>query len=474
MTDQPANKHGRDMTSGSIPRHLIAFALPMLAGNFVQNAYTLVNRFWVGKFLGEAQLAAVTVSFPVIFLLVAMAIGLTMGTSILISQFAGAQEWDRLKKVVQTSTTLIACVSLLSLVLGELLAGWCLRAMHTPHNVYPLALGYMQIFLVTIPLNFGIFLAASMMRGIGDSKTPLYFQTAALVGTAILDPLLMFGLVGLPKLGLNGTAVAAVVMQTLSVVAIFVYLNRKDHMVAPDWRRLGIDWPTFWLTIKIGLPMIVQQSLVSLGMICVVGIINGFGETATAAFGAGGTIDGIAFLPALTFGMAISTVVGQNIGAGRVHRANEVFRWGTMLCGGITLVMTVLAVAIPRTLLSPFLNDATAMTVGVHYLRIFAISYVFLAVLFVSNGVINGAGYTFVTTVISIVALWAARVPLALYLSHRMHRVEGVFYAMAISNGVSMAISLICYATGFWKKPIIRHAPVAEPAEDIGPLPALE
>lgn len=462
------------MTSGSIPRHLVAFALPMLAGNVVQNGYTLVNRVWVGKFLGEAQLAAVTVSFPVIFLLVSIAIGLTMGTSILVAQFAGAREWDRLRKVVQTSTVLIGCVSVVSLIFGELLAGWCLRAMNTPHNVYPLALGYMRIILATIPLNFGIFLAASMMRGIGDSKTPLYFQLAALVGTAVLDPLLMFGLVGLPRMGLNGTAVAAVIMQSLSVVAIFVYMSRNDHLVAPDWGRLGVDWPTFWLTIKIGLPSVFQQSLVSLGMIFVVGIINSFGETAVAAFGAGSTIDGIAFLPALTFGMAVSTVVGQNIGAGRVNRAKEVFRWGSLICGGISLAMTVIAVAVPHLLLKLFLNDAAAMTIGVHYLRIFSVSYVFLAVLFVSNGVINGAGYTFVTTVISVVALWATRVPLALYLSHRMHRVEGVFYAMAISNAVSMAISLACYLSGFWKKPIIRHAPVPEPAETLEPFSALE
>jgi putative MATE family efflux protein len=474
QSTQTANRHGRDMTTGSIPRHLVAFSLPMLAGSFVQMAYTFVNRIWVGKFLGKEQLAAVTVSFPIIFLLVAVAIGLTMGTSILIAQFAGAREWDRLKKVVQTSTVLISCVSVASLIFGEALAGWGLRLMNTPHDVYPLAFGYMRIFLLAIPLNFGIFLASSMMRGIGDSKTPLYFQTAALLGTAILDPILMFGWLGFPRLGLNGTAIAAVTMQSLSVLAIFLYLERKDHLVAPDWRHLSVDWPTFWLTLKIGLPSIVQQSLVSVGMIFVVGIINGFGETAIAAFGAGGAIDQIAFLPALTLGAAVATVVGQNIGAGKVNRVREIFQWATTICGGMTALIAILALAVPQLLLSPFLNDAATLTVGVHYLRIVAVSYVFFAVLFVANGVINGAGYTLITTVISLVSLWAARVPLALYLSHRMHRVEGVFYAISISNAVSMSISLACYFSGFWKKPIIRHTPVAEPAEALEPFSAIE
>ena len=185
-------------------------------------------------------------------------------------------------------------------------------------------------------------------------------------------------------------------------------------------------------------------------------------------------VDQIAFMPALTFGGAVSMVVGQNIGAGRTHRANEVFRWGIVLCGGMTLAIAALAVAVPHFLLSIFLNEPEALTTGVHYLRIVAVSYVFFAVLFVANGVINGAGYTFVTTAISLVALWAARVPLAIYLSHRMHAVEGVFWAMTISNAVSMLISLGCYFSGFWKKPLISHHPPPEPAEPIEPFPAMD
>jgi len=472
VTEQSANKHGRDMTSGSIPRHLIAFSLPMLAGNVVQSLYMFVNRIWVGKFLGKEQLAATTDAMPVMFLLVAVAIGLTMGTSILVAQFAGAKEWDRLKRVVQTSTTLVIGVSVVSLIIGEVYAGAGLRAMNTPHNVYPLALSYMRIVFWTIPLNFGIFLAASMMRGIGDSKTPLFFQVAGLVGTAILDPLLMFGWLGLPRMGLNGTAVATVVMQGLGVLAIFIYLDRKDHLIAPDWRRLGVHWATLWQLLVVALPSAVQQSLVSLGMVFVVGIINKFGDTAVAGFGAGGTVDAIAFLPALTFGMAVSTVVGQNIGAGKIHRVNEIFRWGTTVCAGVAAVIALCAAAFPQVLLALFVNDAAEMVVGMHYLRIIAASYVFFSVLFVANGVLNGAGYTFVTTIITLVSLWAGRVPLAIYLSHRMHRVEGVFYAMTISNAIAMSISLICYFSGFWKKPIIRRAPVVPP--DAEPLPTAE
>jgi putative MATE family efflux protein len=472
VSDSPANKHGRDMTSGSIPRHLIAFSMPMLTGNVVQTAYGFVNAFWVGKKLGEAKLAAVTDSFPVIFLLMAVAMGLTMGTGILVSQFAGAREWDRLKKVVQTSTVLLMGIGVFFLIVGRVFAADIMRGMRTPHDVYPMAVSYLRIYIISMPAMFAAFLIASTLRGVGDSKTPLYFQISALIATAVFDPILMFGWLGFPRLGLNGTAVASVCTQWAAALALIIYMARKKHIASPDWRRLSVDWPTLWQLILVGFPSVIQQSLVSLGMIFVVAIINGFGETATAAFGAGMRVDQIAFMPALTIGGAVSMVVGQNIGAGRVHRANEVFRWGIILCGGITLAIAILAMAVPHFLLSMFLNKPAALTTGVHYLRIVAISYVFFAVLFVANGVINGAGYTFVTTIISLVALWAARVPLAVYLSHRMHAVEGVFYAMAISNAVSMLISLACYFSGFWKKPIIRHRPM--PAEDVEPLPAIE
>lgn len=464
------------MTVGSIPRHLVMFSLPMLFGNLIQTAYSFVNAFWVGKRLGEGPLAAVTGSFPVIFLLMAVAMGLTMGTGILVSQFAGAKEWDRMKKTIQTSTVLLAFVGLFFLIIGRVFAADIMRLMSTPHEVYTMAVSYLRIYIISMPAMFGLFLVASALRGIGDSKTPLYFQVGALLATAIFDPILMFGWLGFPRCGLNGTAIASVCSQSVAVLALMTYLARKKHIASPDWRHLCVDWPSLWLILQIGAPSVVQQSLVSLGMIFVVSIVNGFGESAVAGFGAGMRFDQIAFMPALTLGGAVSMLVGQNIGAGQVHRAKDVFKWGIGICGGITFVIAILATVMPHVLVSMFLkaNEHHALATGTNYLRIVAVSYVFFAVLFVANGVINGAGYTFVTTIISIVALYAARVPLAVYLSHRMHRVEGVFWAMMISNAVSMTIALCCYLSGFWKKPIIRHRPQPEPAEDVEPFPAME
>lgn len=460
---------GRDLTTGSIPRHLIVFSLPMLAGSALQTAYSFVNAIWVGHFLGTTALAAVTVSFPVVFVLIAVGAGLTLATSILISQHYGARDMPALRRVVDSSTVLIGVLSLALLAGGEFLAPQILRAMDTPPDVLPLAVDYLRIFLISLPMGFGLALTRSMLQGIGDSTTPLYYQGGSLLLTAALDPVLMFGWLGLPVLGLNGTAWATVIAQAIGLWALVARLRRRGNPVAPALGRRGFDWGTTWTTIRIGLPSAVQQSLISVGMVFVTGIVNGFGRDATAAFGAASRVDQLAFMPALTFSLAVSTLAGQNIGAERHHRVRQVFLWGCLLSGGITLAASLLAVSLPRAMLSIFTSDAGVIDLGAGYLRIVGSCYVFFAVMFVSNGVINGAGHTLVTTVVSLVSLWVVRVPLAYWLSRRLGRVEGVWYAIALSFGVSMLSSLGYYLTGRWRRPVARRrAAPATPAALFG------
>ena len=407
-------------------------------------------------------MAAITVSFPVFFILMAVAIGLTMAANILTSQSYGAKDWAQLRRVVRNSVVLTGVIGLLCTIVGHLLAEPLLRIMNTPPEVLPLAVGYLRIFVWSMPFMFFMFLMASLLRGVGDSKTPLYFQSIALGLTAVLDPLLMFGWLGFPKMGLNGTAVATIITNAGAMAAILVYLHRKRHIVAPDWLHLGMDKATSWLMLKIGVPSMVQQGLVSVGILVVIGLVNAYGENGAAAAGIAMRIDQLAFMPAMTIGMAVSTLTGQNIGAGRYHRVHEVFRWGMILSCGITLLASLVVVAIPRILLKAFIQDETVIALGVQYLRIVGAGYVLFAVMFVSNGVINGAGHTFMTTLVTLVMLWGVRVPLAAYLSKSMHRLEGIWYAILISFVVGSAISLAYYFSGRWKRPVAGHEPIGE------------
>jgi len=461
----PPGKSGRDLTTGSIPRHLVAFAMPMLAGNLLQTTYSLINAFWVGRFLGTGALAAITVSLPAVFVLIAAAGGLTMATNILIAQYFGARDWARVRLVVHTSIVLVGGLSLALLGLGLLSADRLLHLINTPPDVLPMATGYMRLFLWTIPFGFGIFLIGSMLRGIGDSRTPVYFQAVSVALNTILDPLLMFGWLGLPKLGLNGTACASIISQAAAVAALLAYMQLRRSLVTPDWRHLRVDGGTAWLTVRIGVPAMIQQSVVSVSLLVIVSFVSAFGANADAAFGAAIRIDQIAFLPALTIGIAISTVAGQNIGAGHYGRVRQVFWWGILLSGGISLVISLVVVTIPEVLLRGFINQPQVIAIGAGYLRIVGITYTLYAFSFVSNGVINGAGQTQWTTLMSVIGLWGIRLPLAAVLPRYVHGVTGIWYAMLASVGCTMLMSLGYYSTGRWRRPLISTGPQGAAAD---------
>jgi putative MATE family efflux protein len=318
----------------------------------------------------------------------------------------------------------------------------------------------MRIFMLSLPMGFGLFLVRNALQGIGDSTTPLYFLTGSVMLNAVLDPLLMFGWLGMPRLGLNGTAWAALIAQGLALAALVAVLRSRKNLVAPALSLRGFDWHTAWLTIKIGMPSALQHAFISLGMLTVMGIVNSFGKNAAAAYGVASQIDMLAFMPAMSFGMAASTLAGQNIGANRYHRVREILLSGCLLGGTVTAVASIIVVSMPRLILSIFTHDAVLLDIGTGYLRTVGACYVFFGIMFMSNGIINGSGHTMVATVISLVSQWAVRVPLAYVLSKWMGRVEGVWYALAISFGISLVGSMGYYLTGLWRRPVIKHRPI--------------
>jgi len=200
----------------------------------------------------------------------------------------------------------------------------------------------------------------------------------------------------------------------------------------------------------------VQQSVVSVSMLVIVSLVSKFGSLTDAAFGAALRIDSIAFLPAMTMGIAVATLAGQNIGARKLERVREVFWWGVLLSGSISLVIAASAISFPGFFLRLFVNDPRVVVVGTGYLHIVAITYVLYAVMFVSHGIINGAGHTLVTTLISMITLWGIRLPLAAMLSDHLHRPQGIWCAMLVSVACGMVLSVGVYFSGFWKRPVVK------------------
>lgn len=442
---------GRDMTTGSIPKHLLRLALPIFFGNLLYSGYGVINTIWVGSLIGQDAVGATAVSLPVTFILAGIVMGATTATSVLVAQYYGSQDKSMLDRTIGTSISLSVIVSLVLTAAGLFSSGWILRAMNTPPEILPVAQGYLNIMLAGTTLMYLYLLISAILRGMGDSMTTftiLVFSTAV---NAALDPLLIAGVGPLPKMGMNGAATASLISQSLALACAAVYLRRKNVIRL----KIGLLRPHREIVLKtarIALPSVLQACLVQAGTMFITSFVNAFGASATAALGAAGRVDSIALMPAAALNMAVSTQAGQCIGAGREARLNGLFKWGAVINACATMPITMLAALEPNSLLGLFIHGASALAVGTGYLRTLCASYLFASVFYVSNGVMTGAGRTLYPMAVSLVSLWAVRVPLAYVLMRTGLGIEGVWIAVLASFAVSLAASLALYFSGIWRK----------------------
>ena len=458
---------GRDLTVGSIPRHLLNFSIPMLIGNMLQSGYSIINMIWVGNIVGENGLGATAVSFPLMFILIGIAAGITMATSVLVAQFYGAKNYERMKKVIDNSVSLGIVLSVILSAGGITFSNFLLRLMNTPDAIFPMASSYLKISLGGAILLYMMFTISSILRGVGDTVTPLMFMGGGVVLNAILDPLMIIGIGPFPRMGLNGAAWASVISQAISLTFAVFYLNRKNHLIAINLRKLTFEKHITWLICKIGFPSMVQQSLVSIGQAFVTTYVNFFGASAIAAFGAAGRIDMVATMPSIAIGMAATALTGQNLGAKKPERVKEVFKWALLLGTAISGMVAIFAFSFPRLILSVFIHHEPVLAIGVQYLRIVAPCYLLFALMFVSAGVVNGAGQTLIPMLLTLISLWVVRVPLAWYLSqHTPLAIKGIWIAMAAGFCVTGCVSYLYYLSGRWKKAAAKiQTPIEKPVE---------
>jgi len=456
---------GKDVTEGSIPKHLLLFSLPMLAGNALQIGYGLVNTIWVGHLVGENAVGAVGVSLPVLYVLFGFAMGMSMATTIVVSQYYGAKDYRMVERAAVTAFSLSLVMGSVLTIAAILSSDLLLRLMATPPENFTMASTYLKINLAGFMLFYFGMLVNFMLRGIGDTLTPLVFMSVGLGLNAVLDPFFIGGFGPFPHWGLNGAAYATLVSQAAAVAVNVVYLNRKNHLIAFHPRKLTLDRHLTLLLFKIGLPSIVQQSLVSIGSLFIVTFVNSFGSAATNAFGAVGRVDMIVFMPALSMSMATSALTGQNLGARKTGRVKEIFRWGIVMTSSITILISLIVVSLSKLILMMFGlgDDPKVMDIGISYLRIVGSCYPFFAVMFIANGVINGAGHTMITMILSLLSQWLVRVPASWLLSKTSLGLTGIWIAVALSFVATMIVSLLYYFSGKWKTPTVIKAPALLP-----------
>jgi len=428
-------------------------------GNLFQQLYTFVDQIIVGRYLGKEALAAVGASFPVIFTLIALIIGIATGGTIVISQFFGAKNYNKVKRAIDTIFIAMGFFAVIMTVVGLTFSEEIFRLIKLPEELMPMANSYLSIYVSGLVIFFGYNGVAAILRGLGDSITPLYFLILATVINIGLDLLFIVKL----GWGIEGAAFATLIAQGTAFMVAVVYLNRTHELIRFNIKDFTFDWGIFKQSLRIGLPTGLQHTFVALGMMALMGIVNGFGTDVVAGYTAAGRLDSLAVIPSMVFSIALSTFVGQNIGAGKLDRVKKGLT-RTMLMSSVTaIVISILIILFKYPLMGLFTRDQAVIGIGGEYLTIVTSFYLLFTAMFTYNGVMRGAGDTLIPMFITLFSLWVVRIPAALFLSREIIEIfglsikgagmgqAGIWWSIPSGWGIGLVLSYIYYKTGRWK-----------------------
>lgn len=447
-----------DMTNGSPYRLIIAFSIPLLIGNVFQQLYNMVDSIVVGNFVGEQALAAVGTGFPIIFMLSSLFMGIGMGATVLISQFYGANDMERVKDTVSTIYTAMMIGIVPLMVIGIIFAKPLLILMKVPDDgTLEQATVYMVITFIGIIGVMGYNINAGILQGLGDSKTSLLFLAIACGINIVLD--LLFVLVF--SWGVLGVALATIIAQISSWIFGISFINRHYHFIHIRVFHFHFNKQLFFKAFKIGIPAGIQQMLFSIGIMVMQTLVNGYGSTFMAGFNGANKIDSFAFMPIQSFTTAITTYTGQNVGAGNYDRVKKGTKAGLVLSIACSIVIGAVLYPLSGTLMKMFSQTPDVIASGVSYLHCVLPFYSFLAISFIYSSVMRGAGESIIPMISSFVALWLARIPAA-YLIAEFWGKDYIFLSYVVGWLFGIAISGIYYYTGKWKNKSLVATDVAE------------
>ena len=437
------------LLEGPIPRSLFLLAFPIMGGNILQIAYQLVDAFWVGR-LGAAAVASVSVSMPLMFLMMSIGMGFTIAGSTLIAQYVGARNRAMVDHVAGQTLLTVVAVSLVLGLFGFAVAPYMLELMDVAPDVYHGALGFLRVAFLSLPLSFVYFCFQSQMRGVGQVTVPLYIIAGSVFINFALDPPFIFYF----GWGVKGAALATMVSQSVAAIVALKLLTSGRYGIQLKLRELRPDFAFIRRAFNLGYPAAIEGSARGLGVTMMMFLITAFGTVTTAAYGVGGNVMQFVVIPAMGFSMAISTLVGQNIGAGNIPRAEAVARLAALITFGVLTAFGVLAFAFANHIAAFFVpHDKAVIHEASVFIRTVSWSFGFIGVQFALMGVLRASGNMFAAMVISLVSQWMLTFPLAFLLSHRAHLgAHGIWWAFPVANVITAVVSAIWFSRGDWKK----------------------
>jgi len=440
----------KDLTQGSPGKLILYFAIPMLIGNVFQQLYNVVDSVVVGKYLGDNALAAVGASFPIFYVLISLIIGIASGNTIIISQYYGAKQMEKVKQAIDTFYITVFFASIAITAIGIYFSEDIFRLIDLPEELMEQATLYLNIFLSGVVVLFGFNSTNSILRGLGDSKTPLYFLIIASILNIILD--LLFVLVF--KWGVAGVAIATVIAQGVAFIIGTIYLNTRHEVIRISLKTITFDREIFIKSVKLGLPSGFQQMFVALGLLALFKVVNPFGTSVIAAYSVAGRLDGFAVMPAMNLTAALTTFVGQNIGAKKIERVKQGLLATLAYSIIISFFFTAVILVWGEDIMRGFTNDETVVQIGVEYLQIVGYFYFTFSIMFSFLGVFRGAGDTIIPMLITLLSMWLFRIPCAYIFSHYFGEV-GIWWSIPTGWVFGMLASIVYFRLGKWKNKAI-------------------
>ena len=435
-----------DMTQGVIWKQLAYFALPLFLGNLSQQLYNTADSIIVGKFVGKDALAAVSSSGNLIFMMTGFFMGLFVGAGVIISRYFGAKCYDRLEAAVHTDLAFAMVCGVLLTLVGIFLTPQILVWMRTPEDVLPQSIQYFRLYFMGSLFMIVYNACMGILQAVGDSRHPLYYLIFSSIVNIVLDLIFCGGF----RLGVEFAALATVISQMLSVILCLIRLIRTKDVYQVNVRKIRFDWTLLKQIIHQGLPSGMQNSIISIANMVVQSNINAFGKMAMAGCGAYSKIEGFGFLPITCFAMAMTTFIGQNLGAKEFERVKKGARFG-ILCGvglaeGVGIAINLF---IPQ-LIALFDRTPEVIRFGVTQARIVTLFYFLLSFSHVIAGIMRGAGKSVVPMLVMLISWCLIRITYVTITIHFIPDIRVVFWAYPLTWSISSVIFMIYYKKADW------------------------
>lgn len=447
-----------EIISGNIEKTLLRLAWPLIVSNIIQVLYNITDTFWLGK-LGREALSAPGVSWPLIGTLMSLGMGFATAGFAFVGQYIGAENYERANKAAGALYSLMIIFASAVAVVGILITPYALKFMNVTSTVYPYALAYLRVIFIGIPFSFTFFSFSFLMRAIGDTKTPVKISFFTVALNILLDPLLIFGWLGFPKLGVEGAALATIISNSLGslIGAYLLFTGRSGIHLTRETLRPDLEF--YKRIFKVGLPSSIGSSANSFGFVVLTRIIFGFGDVTYAAYTI--TTRLVNFLTSISQGisMAMGTMIAQNVGAEKYERAKRIAERTMMVNLAIASTAILLIGAFRVPLFRVFLNDPAVISESKIVLEYFLISVPFFNGIFmVSTNVFRSAGHTKKSMVVDMLRLWGLRIPLSYAFGYVIMKASrGVFFGMGLSNFIAAGVAFAWFMRGSWMRRIIEE-----------------